>query len=77
MFFNADWSVGRLLDEAARTLRVDNRNNRGGGEADRLRVFHVEGGKLLEFSDKVGACGLRSGQTVVLLRGVGPNDEDI
>ena len=72
LFFSADWSVGRLLDEAARALRVENRNNRGGGEAERLRVFHVEAGRLLEFADKVGACGLRSGQTVVLLRGVGP-----
>ena len=74
LFVGAEWSVGRLLDAAARALRVENRNNRGGGEAERLRVFHVEGGRLLAFADRVGACGVRSGHTVVLLRGVGPVD---
>jgi AN1-type zinc finger protein 1 len=38
-----------------------------------LRVYHVEGGRLLEFSEKLGKS-LQSGNTVVLLRGVGPTD---
>ena len=75
-FYNKEWSVGRMLDEAARGLQVQNVNNRGGGEEEKLRVFHVEGGRLLEFGEKVGA-GLGSGNTVVLLRGVGPAVPDL
>ena len=75
-FYNKDWSVGRMLDEAAKGLQVENVNNRGGGEDTRLRVFHIEGGRLLEFSEKVGQ-GLQNGNTVVLLRGVGPAVPDL
>lgn len=71
LFFSQDWSVGRLLDEAARRLQVANVNNRVDNEEQRLRVYHVEGGRLLEFSERVGKV-LISGNTVVLLRGVGP-----
>lgn len=62
--------MGRVLDVAAKGLQVQNLNNRGGGEEERLRVFHVEGGRLLEFGEKAGGS-VRSGNTVVLLRGVG------
>ena len=65
-----------MLDEAAKSLQVENVNNRGGGEETRLRVFHVEGGRLLEFNEKV-AAGLQSGNTIVLLRGVGPAVPDL
>ena len=75
-FYSKEWSVGRMLDEAAKSLQVENVNNRGGGEDTRLRVFHVEGGRLLEFGEKVGE-GLQSGNTVVLLRGVGPAIPDL
>ncbi|KAL2422120.1 hypothetical protein ABEF95_010186 [Exophiala dermatitidis] len=73
LFFSQDWSVGRLLDEAARRLQVANVNNRVDSEEQRLRVYHVEGGRLLDFSEKVGKA-LISGNTVVLLRGVGPKE---
>ena len=69
-WYSKDWSVGRVLDVAARGLQLQNLNNRGGGEEERLRVFHVEGGRLLEFGEKVGES-VQSGNTVVLLRGVG------
>ncbi|KAL8815541.1 MAG: hypothetical protein Q9191_008454 [Dirinaria sp. TL-2023a] len=69
-WFSKEWSVGRLLDVAARGLQVENLNNRGGGEEARLRVFHVEGGRLLEFGELAGDV-LGNGNTVVLLRGVG------
>jgi AN1-type zinc finger protein 1 len=75
-FYSKEWSIGRMLDEAARGLQVENVNNRGGGEDTKLRVFHVEGGRLLEFSEKVGA-GLQDGNTIVLLRGVGPAIPDL
>jgi predicted nucleic acid binding AN1-type Zn finger protein len=74
LFFSQDWSVGRLLDEAARRLQVANVNNRVETEDQRLRVYHVEGGRLLDFPEKVGKA-LMSGNTVVLLRGVGPTQQ--
>lgn len=70
-WYNKDWSVGRMLDAAAKNLQVENVNNHGGGEEEMLRVFHVEAGRLLGFAEKAGdVCA--SGNTVVLLRGVGP-----
>jgi len=69
-FYSADSSVGRVLDLAAKSLQVQNLNNRAEGEEDKLRVFHVEGGRLLSFSEKLSQA-LRSGNTIVLLRGVG------
>ncbi|KAK4032885.1 hypothetical protein C8A01DRAFT_40666 [Parachaetomium inaequale] len=70
-FYSQDWVVGKMLDAAARSLQVQNINNQSSSEEDMLRVFHVEGGRLLEFSEKLGKV-LQSGNTVVLLRGVGP-----
>lgn len=70
-FYSKDWVVGRVLDAAAKGLQVQNVNNQGLDEKDILRVFHVEGGRLLEFNEKVGDS-LVSGNTIVLLRGVGP-----
>ncbi|KAL8799847.1 MAG: hypothetical protein Q9182_005596 [Xanthomendoza sp. 2 TL-2023] len=74
-WYNKAWSVGRLLDDAARGLQVQNVNNRGGGEEERLRVFHVEGGRLLDFGEKAEDV-LAQGNTIVLLRGVGPVSVD-
>ncbi|MCJ1308249.1 hypothetical protein MMC25_001902 [Agyrium rufum] len=70
MFMNGEWSVGRVLDEAAKGLQVVNVNNRGGGEEEKLRIFHVESGRVLEFGEKLGA-GVSNGNTIVLLRGIG------
>ncbi|TKA58605.1 hypothetical protein B0A49_10990 [Cryomyces minteri] len=75
-FYSAEWSVGRVLDAAARALQLANVNNRVEGEAERLRVFHVEAGRLLEFGDRLGAV-VASGNTLVLLRGVGPPAPDL
>ncbi|KXX77260.1 AN1-type zinc finger protein 1 [Madurella mycetomatis] len=69
-FYSQDWVVGKMLDAAAKSLQVQNINNQSNDEQDRLRVFHVEGGRLLEFNEKLGKA-LQSGNTVVLLRGVG------
>jgi hypothetical protein len=75
-FYNAEWTVGRVLDVAAKALQVQNVNNRGGGEEEKLRVFHVEGGRLLKFSEKIGEpC--KSGNMIVLLRGVGDGEPDL
>jgi hypothetical protein len=75
-YYNADWTVGRVLDVAAKALQVQNVNNRGGGEEEKLRVFHVEGGRLLKFSEKIGEpC--KNGNMIVLLRGVGDGEPDL
>jgi predicted nucleic acid binding AN1-type Zn finger protein len=70
-FYGEDWSIGRVLDAAAKALQVQNVNNRVPGEEEKLRVFHVEKGELLDFSEKVSKV-LENGDTIVLLRGVGP-----
>lgn len=75
-FYSKDWVIGRVLDAAAKSLQVQNINNKVTDERDRLRVFHVEGGRLLEFNEKVGTA-LVSGNTIVLLRGVGPAVPDL
>lgn len=77
LYFDSSWTVGKVLDDAARKLQVQNVNNRIETEEERLRVFHVEGGHLLEFSQKIGNCGVSQGDTIVLLRGVGPQVPDL
>ncbi|KAK4070784.1 hypothetical protein H0G86_009009 [Trichoderma simmonsii] len=69
-YYSKDWVVGRVLDAAAKSLQVQNVNNQSSDERDKLRVFHVEGGRVLDYSEKVGAS-IQSGNTLVLLRGVG------
>lgn len=69
-FYSADYSIGRILDLAAKSLQVNNLNNRAESEEDKLRVFHIEGGRLLEFGEKLGKV-VQTGNTLVLLRGVG------
>jgi len=75
-FYSTEWSTGRVLDSAAKSLQIQNLNNRVDGEEDKLRVFHVEGGRLLDFSEKIGAA-VQTGNTLVLLRGVGPPVPDL
>lgn len=75
-WYSKEWSVGRVLDAAAKGLQVQNVNNRGGGEEEKLRVYHVEGGRMLDFGEKMGDV-LGNGNTMVLLRGVGPIVTDL
>jgi predicted nucleic acid binding AN1-type Zn finger protein len=75
-FYSKDWVIGRVLDAAAKSLQVQNVNNQGMDEKDKLRVFHIEGGRLLEFNEKVGDT-LISGNKIVLLRGIGPSVPDL
>lgn len=69
-WYSNEWSVGRVLDAAAKGLQIQNLNNSGKGEEERLRIFHVEQGRVLEFSEKTGDVCV-NGNTIVLLRGVG------
>jgi hypothetical protein len=75
-FYSKDTSVGRVLDMAAKALMVENVNNRSEKEEDKLRVFHVEGGRLLKFSEKIGDA-TQNGNMIVLLRGVGDGEPDL
>ncbi|KAM0143567.1 hypothetical protein ACHAP3_000237 [Botrytis cinerea] len=75
-FYSKDWVMGRVLDAAAKALQVENVNNQGTDEKEKLRIFHVEAGRLLEFNEKVGDA-LVSGNRIVLLRGVGPAVPDL
>lgn len=68
-FYSKDWSVGKVLDQAASALQVQNVNNRGDNDEQRLRIFHVEGGRVLSFSEKFGDT-VMTGNTIVLLRGM-------
>jgi hypothetical protein len=54
---------------AAKSLQVTNVNNQGDSEEKRLRIFHVEGGRVLSFGEKIGDTTI-NGNTVVLLRGL-------
>lgn len=69
-WFDSRWKVGRVLDDAARRLRIENVNNRA-GEEERLRIFHVDSGEFLEFSETIGGGKVKQGHTIVLLRGAG------
>lgn len=69
-FFDTRWKVGRVLDDAARRLQVENNNNRV-GEEGRLRIFHVESGEFLEFSETIGQEKVQQGHSIVMLRGAG------
>ncbi|KAI9055332.1 hypothetical protein LZ554_000291 [Drepanopeziza brunnea f. sp. 'monogermtubi'] len=75
-YYSKDWVMGRVLDAAAKSLQVNNVNNQATDEKEKLRVFHVEGGRLLDFNEKVGTA-LVSGNRIVLLRGVGPAVPDL
>ena len=70
-YYSSEHSIGRVLDQAAKSLQVSNMNNRSESEEDKLRVFHIEGGRLLDFGEKLGSS-VQTGNTIVLLRGVGP-----
>lgn len=75
-YYSKDWVIGRVLDAAAKSLQVQNVNNQSVDEKEKLRVFHVEGGRLLDFSEKLGTAVV-SGNKIVLLRGVGPAVPDL
>lgn len=65
-----------MLDAAAKGLQVQNMNNHGGGEEEKLRVYHVEGGRMLDFGEKMADIVV-DGNTLILLRGVGPSMTDL
>ena len=69
LWFNQELKVGRLLDVAASKLAVENINNTAQSDEQRLRIYHVESGEVLDFSEKVGQRMI-SGNSIVLIRGL-------
>ncbi|KAK6531629.1 hypothetical protein TWF694_002808 [Orbilia ellipsospora] len=69
LFYNKEWSVGRVMDITAKHLQIANVNNQSADDEKKLRVFHVESGRLLSFGEKIGDTCV-DGNTVVLLRGI-------
>lgn len=68
-YYSNEWTVGRVLDKAAQSLQVANLNNKADDDEKKLRVFHVEGGRVLSFGEKIGDA-VGNGNTIVLLRGL-------
>ncbi|PUU79093.1 hypothetical protein B9Z19DRAFT_19986 [Tuber borchii] len=58
-YYSNEWTVGR----------VANLNNKADDDEKKLRVFHVEGGRVLSFGEKIGDA-VGNGNTIVLLRGL-------
>ncbi|KAK7208455.1 hypothetical protein BZA70DRAFT_287758 [Myxozyma melibiosi] len=70
MWFGKDYAIGKVLDKAAARLQVPNQNSSKVEDKDRLRVFHVESGRVLEFSQKIGQAGVKDGDTISLVKGI-------
>ncbi|KAK9450197.1 uncharacterized protein V1518DRAFT_413206 [Limtongia smithiae] len=70
MFFGKDYAVGKVLDKTAQRLQVTNHNSSKADDKDRLRLYHVEGGRVLEFSEKIGSARVRDGDTIALIKGL-------
>ena len=68
-YFAKTASNGRVLDQVGRLLGEKNVNNQTENQDDRLRLFHVESGILLESSRQFGEI-VKNGDTVVLIRGL-------
>jgi len=68
-YYSNEWTVGRVLDKAAQSLQVANLNNKADDDEKKLRIFHVEGGRVLSFGEKIGDA-VGNGNTIVLLRGL-------
>lgn len=82
-FYDQKWTVGRMLDAAAKSLHVENVNNRV-GEDQKLRVWRkigkkesVDAWQLLEFSKKLEEAGVVTGDELRLCRGTDPPRPDL
>ncbi|KAK9369211.1 hypothetical protein V1509DRAFT_621478 [Lipomyces kononenkoae] len=70
MYFGRDYVIGRVLDKAAQQLQISNQNNSKSDDKDRLRIYHVEGGRVLEFGVKLEACNVKDGDTLAVVKGL-------
>ena len=75
-FYDQKWPVGKMLDAAAKSLHVENINNRV-GEEQKLRVWRKKDNsgdvwQLLEFSKNLEEAGVVTGDELMLWRGTDP-----
>ncbi|ODV91129.1 hypothetical protein CANCADRAFT_2847 [Tortispora caseinolytica NRRL Y-17796] len=70
MYFDRNIVVGAMLDKAAQSLQIMNYNNMKDDDEKKLRVYHVDQGKVLNFSDKLNDVPVRDGDHIALVRGV-------
>ncbi|TPX68379.1 hypothetical protein SpCBS45565_g03186 [Spizellomyces sp. 'palustris'] len=75
MFFHKDWTIGRLIDNIAAAVKIQNRNNTG-HEDKNLNLFHGDTGGYLAtdatLPSLISTKHLQSGQTLILERHQGP-----
>ncbi|KND00068.1 uncharacterized protein SPPG_04409 [Spizellomyces punctatus DAOM BR117] len=75
MFFHKDWTIGRLIDNIAAAVKIQNMNNTG-PEDKKLNLFHGDtGGHLATdatLSSLISTRRLQSGQALILERHQGP-----
>ncbi|KAK9466219.1 hypothetical protein V1512DRAFT_264131 [Lipomyces arxii] len=70
MFFGKDYPVGKVLDKASQRLQISNHNNSMNQDKDRLRIYHVESRRVLEFGEKLGMAKVKDGDTLVVVKGL-------
>lgn len=77
-FYDQNWTVGRVLDAAAKSLHVENINNRV-GEEEKLRIWRKikDGWQPLEFSKKLEEAGVVTGDELILWKGTDPPKPDL
>lgn len=72
VFYTGDWTAGRVLDLAAKELKIANNNNRSVDEDQKLKVFHVdlsgEKGKVLDTGKSLAAQGVQTGDGLLLYK---------
>jgi len=69
-FYSCEWSVGKILDRICRDLSLRNMNNISDSDEKKLRVFHVDAGRVLSFTDSLKQCGVKNGDTLAVVRGL-------
>ncbi|KAK9248782.1 hypothetical protein V1506DRAFT_527725 [Lipomyces tetrasporus] len=70
MYFGKDYAIGKILDKSAHRLQVSNHNSSKSEDKDRLRIYHVESGRVLEFSEKLESCNVKDGDTLAVVKGL-------
>lgn len=68
MFFNSNWTIGKVLDVAADAGGIENNNNQA--NAEKLRIISLKNGLPLENSIQLKDCQevLQSGDSILLER---------
>jgi hypothetical protein len=66
MFFDVNWTVGKILDYATDSAGIVNTNNMPG--AQKLHVIHVGTGAPIPFATALGKANLQNGDAIIIER---------